>query len=328
MTKDEEKIKTELENKDNFIDTSDLINNEILQIKDDRLFHDLFNRNETSTIEWIAKEILGCSLEEVHGKVFVSTTRLTRVRKAERNKYVDLLIEQANGEFILIELNNNYYGNPAKSIFYAVNILSSYYDRDVMDKNKSKKVYVKPVRGILVNLNWSPPKAEARKKANPGKIITDWNYPSDSTHEYRGYCLRILSINLDFYNDLGYDSIKKEDRLFKLLTVKNEKELNELTKDIKELDSYVSKLEDLSNNEDYRGRLMSERMEKNLLEQDAYFTTYSMGIDMGMEQKQREMIIDMYNKHIDIKDIADISKLTIEEVQDIIKDSQNEKENG
>ena len=324
MLKDEEKVKTELEDKDNFIDTSDLINNEILQIKDDRLFHDLFNAHETSTIEWIAKEILGCSIEEVHGKVFVSTTRLTRVRKEERSKYVDLLIEQANGEFILIELNNNYYGKPAKSIFYAVNILSSYYDRDVMDKNKSKKVYVKPVRGILVNLNWSPPKAEARKKANPGKIITDWNYPSDSTHEYRGYCLRILSINLDFYNDLGYDSIKKEDRLFKLLTVKNEKELNELTKDIKELDSYVSKLKDLSCSANYRGELMTERMMRNLNIQYEFSSGYSMGVD----DNKREMILNLNAQQVPLEVIAKASELTLEEVQDIIKDSQNEKENG
>ena len=324
MLKDEKKIKTELEDKDNFIDTSDLINNEILQIKDDRLFHDLFNAHETSTIEWIAKEILGCSIEEVHGKVFVSTTRLTRVRKEERSKYVDLLIEQANGEFILIELNNNYYGKPAKSIFYAVNILSSYYDRDVMDKNKSKKVYVKPVRGILVNLNWSPPKAEARKKANPGKIITDWNYPSDSTHEYRGYCLRILSINLDFYNDLGYDSIKKEDRLFKLLTVKNEKELNELTKDIKELDSYVSKLKDLSCSKNYRGELMNERIMRNLNIQYEFSSGYSMGVD----DNKREMILNLNAQQVPLEVIAKASELTLEEVQDIIKESQNEKENG
>ena len=112
--------------------------------------------------------------------------------------------------------------------------------------------------------------------------------------------------------------------MFKLLTVKNEKELNELTKDIKELDSYVSKLKDLSCSENYRGELMNERIMRNLNIQYEFSSGYSMGAD----DKAREMVLEMYNKHIDIKDIADISKLTLEEVQDIIKDSQNEKENG
>ncbi len=69
-----------------------------------------------------------------------------------------MLIEQKNGKFILLELNNNYYDNPIKSIAYAINLLSSYYDRDIKINKNKKKVYVKPVRGILVNLNWSPPK--------------------------------------------------------------------------------------------------------------------------------------------------------------------------
>ena len=46
------------------------------------------------------------------------------------------------------------------------------------------------------------------------------------------------------------------------------------------------------------------------------------------KNKYTDEILEMYNKHIDIKDIADISKLTIETVQNIIEEYQNEKENG
>ena len=331
MINEIEKINEENDIND-LVDTSDLENNEILQVKDDRLFHDLFNSHDMSTIEWIAKEILGCSIEDIHGKVFIPETRLVRVRNEERSKYVDLLIEQKNGKFILLELNNNYYGNPIKSIAYAINLLSSYYDRDVeikVSKNK-QKVYVKPVRGILVNLNWSPPKSDRRKEANPGKVITNWNYPDDSGEGFSGYCLKIFGINLDFYDKLSYDSIKKEDRFFKLLTVKNEKELKELTKDVKELDSYVDKIKDLSRDKDYRGALMNERIASNILKQDNYYTAYHAGIDkgidkgisQGIEQNKREMVLEMHDNDEPLEKISKYTKLTLEEIQAIIDDSK------
>ena len=86
-------IDEEFKGKEDLIpDTSDLENNEILQIKDDRLFHDLFNKHEVATIEWVASEILNCPLEEVKGKVTPNTERLTLIRPTERSKYVDLLV--------------------------------------------------------------------------------------------------------------------------------------------------------------------------------------------------------------------------------------------
>ena len=71
---------------------------------------------------------------------------------------------------------------------------------------------------------------------------------------------------------------------------------------------------------------MNERIVSNILKQDAYYTAYHVGIDQGIEQKQREMILEMYNKNIDIKDISDISKLTLKEVQAII-DARNNQNN-
>ena len=112
--------------------------------------------------------------------------------------------------------------------------------------------------------------------------------------------------------------------MFKLLTVKNEKELNELTKDIKELDSYVSKLKDLSCSANYRGELMTERMMRNLNIQYEFSSGYSMGVD----DNKREMVIKMNNKNEPLDKICEYTELTLEEVQDIIKDSQNEKEKG
>ena len=145
-------------------------------------------------------------------------------------------------------------------------------------------------------------------------------------------------IYLDYYANLKYDSIKKEDRFFKLLTVKNEKELKELTKDVKELDSYVDKIKDLSRDKDYRGALMNERIASNILKQDNYYTAYHAGIDKGIsqgfsqgisqgisqgaEQKQHEMVLEMLDNDEPLEKISKYTKLTLEEIQAIIDDSK------
>ena len=126
-------------------------------------------------------------------------------------------------------------------------------------------------------------------------------------------------IYLDYYTNLKYDSIKKEDKLFKLLTVDTKEELESLVKDEKLLSKYHKRIIYLSNDKDYWEDMMSEEREEFFRKQNAYINGY----DAGAEDYKRKMIINMYNKHINIKDISDISKLTLEEVQEIIDDNKN-----
>ena len=293
---------------------------EIIPIKNDIIFHDVINADDMDTIEWIVMQILGCKYEEIHGKVTVQNIRLTRNRKKERSKYVDLKLEY-NSEIIIIELNCNYNFDPIRNLQYILSALGKSYDFP-NEKQTSKGPYSKPVRGILVNLDWYPMGANNRKTTTPGKDITLWNYPKYS--KYEGYYLKIIDINLDFYSTLKYNSIKKEDKFFKLLTIDNKEELNNLVKDEKLLTHYQKRLIDLSLDKDYWEDIMSEEREEFFRKQNLYIDGY----DAGADEKAREMILEMYNKHIDIKDIADISKLTIETVQNIIEEYQSEKENS
>ena len=90
---------------------------EIIQVKYDILFHDLFNEEDISTLEWAASQILECEPSELKGKVSVKNVRLTRTNPKERNKYVDLIIEYKN-EKIILELNNNYVGIYTRNQLY------------------------------------------------------------------------------------------------------------------------------------------------------------------------------------------------------------------
>ena len=118
---------------------------EILEIKSDRLFHDLWNEHEMDTIAWTVMQILNCSYEDIHGKVRVGNIRLTNLSKDDKQKYVDLVVYYKNS-ITVIELNNNANNNYARNVLYALNCINNSYI-------ESEKYTGKRVRGILVNLN-------------------------------------------------------------------------------------------------------------------------------------------------------------------------------
>ena len=232
---------------------------EIIQVKYDILFHDLFNEEDISTLEWAASQILECEPSELKGKVSVKNVRLTRTNPKERSKYVDLIIEYKN-EKIILELNNNYSGIYTRNLFYAFNVLANYYNTNNYSYYNKDSMF----KVILVNLNWYKTKSDDI----PAKDVEIIKCPNTNIKDYM---LKIMHINLDYYDNLRYDKLEKFDKLYKLLTVSDKKEL-ECFKDIKELNSYSKKIENLSNSDSYMEAIMSEEMEKNLANEEAYYT--------------------------------------------------------
>ena len=127
--------------KNNYI----LGDDQILEVKDDRVFHDLFNEHEMDTIEWIVSKILDCNIEKIHDKVRIGNVRLTNNAKDDKQKFVDLVVYYDNYIYN-IELNNNFNGNYLRNILYLMNLINnSYIEGDnYIDKE---------IQGILVNLN-------------------------------------------------------------------------------------------------------------------------------------------------------------------------------
>ena len=139
--------------------------NEILEVKSDRLFHDLFNGHEMKTIEWTVMMILNKSYEEIHGRVPVCDSRLTNMSKNDKQKFVDLAVELPDKK-IIIELNNNFEGNFLRNTLYAMNVINNTYIND-------GGYYNEKIQGILVNLNWP----KRRRKANYSKKEILYSYP-------------------------------------------------------------------------------------------------------------------------------------------------------
>jgi len=290
-------------------------NKKILQVRSDILMHDLINENEMNTIEWIVMHILDCSHEDIKGKVKVLNIRLNRVDRKERSKYVDLVIEYQN-EKIILELNNHFHGIYTRNILYAANRLLNNYSIDVDDYDYYKKV----TRVILINLNWYD---KGKGDLIEGK--KEYILPF-SDKESDGYLFKMINVNLDYYDKLCYDKLGTSDKFYKLVTIDNEDDLIEFTKNEKLLKSYNKKLIDLSNDEDYVEGIMDERIEENVLRQTEYFRGLHNGVDQGISQgisqTKKEMVINMYNKNYKLEDICDITNLNIEEIKKIINKQQ------
>lgn len=285
---------------------------ELLQIKSDIIFHDLFNEQEMNTLEWTVMQILECSYEDIHGKVRIKNSRLSNINPSERTKNVDLIVEY-NDTITIIELNNNYRGNYIRNLLYTFNSISNQF-------NKSGKNYyidTSTFKVILVNLNWYNTKAFLKRPHKEKYVLP---FPKNNVREN---VLEIININLDYYEKIEYNKINKSDKLWKLFTIKNKEELNLFTENEKLLRNYHKKLTILSLDKEYRDKVMwDETIEKNLEEQEAYAVGLERGKEAGIEEgkieNQKEVIINMYQNGISLELISECANLSIDEVKEII----------
>ena len=69
---------------------------------------------------------------------------------------------------------------------------------------------------------------------------------------------------------------------------------------------------------------MNETIEQNALYEQTYGVGYRRGIEEGIEEgiasKQKEMVINMYKKGLDLSLISECTNLNLEEVNEIIKE--------
>ena len=294
--------------------------NEILEVKSDRLFHDLFNEHEMQTIEWAVMQILNLSYNEIHGKVRVGNIRLTNMSNNDKKKFVDLIV-YLDDKIIVIELNNNFKGNYLRNVLYAMNIINNSYI-------EGEYYYNKKVQGILVNLNWYNKNIKYRRRE------LKYGYPIDGQEE-KDYLLKIININLVKYQNGCYNEFEGVDKLSKLLTIKNKSELMQITKEEKMLEEYYNKMDRLSKNKEYCRMIWDERIEKNLRRAEDYYNGVQDGIEQGIEQgiekgiekgikkginqNKEEIIINMYQDKLPIEKISKYINLSISDVESIIK---------
>lgn len=104
--------------------------NQLLEIRGDRIFHDMFNEYEMDTIEWLVMKILDCKYEDIHGKVIVGGTESPNLSKDDKRKRLDLVVYYKD-KILNIELNNNAGSDYLRNACYIGNrVINSYLEGD------------------------------------------------------------------------------------------------------------------------------------------------------------------------------------------------------
>ena len=287
------------------------MNNKLREVKFDDDFNYLFNEDDMKTIEWVVMQILNCQYQDIHGKVKVKNSKLSKNHPNDRRRTVDLVVEY-KASIIEIELNNNFDGQYIRNYLYAFTLLIKKYFRKTKKKKITNYNYYKiPYQLILVNLNWY--KSKNKSLTIPGK--REYVLPkSDFNDEF---FLKIINVNLDYFQKISYDNVKKCDKFYKLLTINNQDELSYIIRDEELLDDYGRKIIELSKKEG-KNMLWTKEIDDFLCKVDEYNAVAQEVRD----EVQEEMIIGMNDNHIPLDTISKISKLSISEVENIIEQSK------
>ena len=183
--------------------------NELLEIRGDRIFHDMFNEYEMDTIEWLVMKILDCKYEDIHGNVKVGGSESPGLSKDDKGKKLDLVVYYKN-KIINIELNNNAGSDYLRNACYIGNrVINSYLVGEDYDK---------VTQGILVNLNWY---TESEIKNHPEKKIEEiWKYPTlNKNNNVPKYFIKFIHINLCIFKDICYNDVERDNLVWKLFTI-------------------------------------------------------------------------------------------------------------
>ena len=308
---------------------SNLSKGEILDVRSDRYFHDIFNRRNTKLLTFLLSQLLEKDTSEVKNKFTILNVRLPNTTKKEKQKYCDYYFKYGD-TYIILEINNNFRGLHVRNDLYLFNNIINEYGLD------DKSYYTKKIKFKLFNLNWH--KYEMDKKRTKKEV-----HVLPRSYKEKDILLEIVNINIDYFVDKCYNEVEKFEKIFKLLTINNKKELIEATEgneylkeyrnEVLRLNEYLKEYRNevlrLNERSEYVNMILNERIEKRLAEEEAYFdgerAGIELGIEQGIEQNQRIVILNMHKNKLPINIIAKYVNIAVDEVKRIIKEAQSDK---
>ena len=129
-------------------------------------------------------------------------------------------------------------------------------------------------------------------------------------------------ISLDYLNALDYNQvIKSDNKLVKLLyflVCQNKDEKKKVYEDDKFMEKVIKNAEEIAGKEKMSLYLSNDEITK--LDQEYHQKT-------GRKEREEEIIVNMYNDHLPIKNIAKYTDLSTDEVQEIINNNKKNKSN-
>ena len=277
----------------------------------------------------IISNITGIKKDYMKGNIVFKNSELPKNNIKEKGKATDLIVELKEN-IINLEMNKNYY--------------EGLYDKNdgYLDKIKDGVLTMGqtfPRRRKIIQINFDNFEVFDERiiikfvmmDVERGLIRSDYVYSSD----IEIYHVNLKKIRKMYYNK---DKLNKFEKELLLMTIDDEKELNNISKGCKEMENVVKKISKVSKEEELQGIYdIEERQEfiQNRIREYAKEEGYDEGIKEGIKEgkiegikegkakgikegsikKQREIAIEMLNNGMDFDIIEKITKISKEELE-------------
>ena len=281
--------------------------------KFDRVFKEVFlKESNQDLLKILLQNILGKEINKIEYNNIELTTGNVNLRK----KYVDVLLTTDQGK-IEIELN----AETAKYLrIRNMAFLSNVYASHVL---KSEE-YDSNTQIMQINLTYGLGKEE--------KIKREYQMVDKQDGIAFVKNLKIIEINMDYYEELWHNEDIKEIEKNKYLVMLNRdkkdfKKFKDYLKESKEVDKYMAEVTRVNEDPRFIEYMTYEEDQKKIMKSkisEATQAGYNEGISQGYEQGIEQGIIQtakrMLNKGITMELISEITGLSIEEIAKIKHD--------
>ena len=156
---------------------------------------------------------------------------------------------------------------------------------------------------------------------NENKFIYDVVLMEKNLHLIEVDWIEKYHVNLEYLRKLGYNIIiNEEEKLSKLLyfLVCEKDKLEKVYKGDEFMEKVVKEAREIAGLDNLNLYFSEEEVQKMDMEE-----SYEKGLNDGIVQKEREMVINMYNDKLSVDVIAKYANLTTSEVNEIIRNNEN-----
>ena len=282
-------------------------NTRIIPITSNTMFNELCGKEENKEVlSYLLSNYLEVPYDLVYDNIIHLNTSLG-IDHIKDYKYNTDIIVSLNDVIINLEMNNIFWeGIKNRNFSYITGIVGKQYESD-----KGKKQFKKIKKHIQINLNnYNEPENRKIQILKLKDIETNEEIDILEIHN-----VNLVVIKNECYNK-NVSELTGIEKVSRFL-------LSETNEDIKgvigEMDEILDKIMALSNDERLIGLYNEEELQEAIKE-----GMRLAGINEGIEQKQKEVVVNMLNKNFDIKTISEITNLSNVEIEKIKEEMNNQ----
>ena len=230
---------------------------------------------------------------------------LTKKKLTERGKIADIIIKlDEEDETCIVEMNKYDTGDIIeKNLSYAYSVFNE----------KTRRGIRKWPKVILINI-------DNFNRFNADEPIIELEM-RDKNNKYNVDLVKVYHIVLDNFDNLNYNIDKEIAKFVEFIKTSKFSDLEKISKGDNDYMAGYRKVEDLSTDPEFIGYYDYEQAHQDVIEM-AEYTALKKGIEqgtkLGIEQKEKELVISMKSKGLELGMISEITNLPIEKIENIL----------